>query len=323
MTTHYTRRELFQAVGVGVVLARYAGAAQKPIRGIFPVMATPYTLAKQIDYEDLAAEVGFLDRCGVQGVVWPQMASEYTKLSKDERMRGMQVIARAAKGRRPALVFGVQASDIPTAVEYAHRAEALGADAIIAIPPTEAQSLEDFRQYYRSLAKVTTRPLFIQTSGGAPGVVPTVEFLVELARELPQVVYVKEEFSPVVERMIALAKQRPPIKGVFSGNHGLGLLYEMRLGMDGTCPAAPCADVYVSIWNHYHAGEVERALDIFSKLLLIINLEQQIPGTYLYLLKKRKVFKTTVSRLRESQLTTAAMEEIEFNFNALRPYLTT
>jgi dihydrodipicolinate synthase/N-acetylneuraminate lyase len=293
------------------------------MRGIFPIMATPYISTKEIDYEDLAAEVGFLDRCGVHGMIWPQLASEYMKLTKEERMRGMEVIARAAKGRRPALVFGVQAPDTPTAVEYARRAEELGPDAMIAIPPTEAKSLEDFRQYYRSLAKVTTRPLFVQTSGGAPGVVPEVEFLVELAREFPQVAYVKEEFSPVIERMLALAKRRPPIKGIFSGNHGLGLTYEMRLGLDGTCPASPCADVYVRIWNHYHAGEVERALEIFSKLLLIINLELQIPGTYLYLLKKRKVFKTTLSRLRESQLTTTAVEEIEFNFNTLRPYLST
>jgi dihydrodipicolinate synthase/N-acetylneuraminate lyase len=303
------------------VLAGRAGAAEKPIRGIFPILATPFTATKEIDYEDLAAEVGFLERCGVHGMVWPQLASEYTTLSRDERMRGMEVLAKAAKGRRPALVLGVQAPDTPTAVEYARRAEALGADGMIAIPPREARSIEDFRQYYRSLAKVTTRPLFVQTSGGAPGVVPSIEFLVELAREFPQVAYVKEEFSPVVERMIALAKQRPIIKGIFSGNHGLNLLYEMRLGMDGTCPASPVADAYVRIWDRYHAGEIETARDIFSKLLLIINLEQQIPGTYLYLLKKRKVFKTTVSRMRETQLTAAAVEEIEFAFTALKPYL--
>ena len=321
MSARYTRRQFFGAAGAGIVLAGHAVGAPKPIRGIFPILATPYTAAKEIDYEDLVAEAGFLDRCGVHGMVWPQLASEYTKLTKDERMRGMEVLAKAARGRRPALVLGVQAPDIPTAVEYARRAEALGADGIIAIPPRDAQSIEDFRQYYRSLAKVTTRPLFVQTSGGAPGVVPSVEFLVGLAREFPQVAYVKEEFSPVVERMIALANQRPTIKGIFSGNHGLNLLYEMRLGMDGTCPASPVADAYVNIWNRYHAGDIETARDIFGKLLLIINLEQQIPGTYLYLMKKRRVFKTTVSRMRETQLSAAAVEEIEFAFAALKPHL--
>ena len=33
---------------------------------------------KDVDFDDLAGEVEFLDRCGVQGMVWPQMASEYS-----------------------------------------------------------------------------------------------------------------------------------------------------------------------------------------------------------------------------------------------------
>jgi len=236
-------------------------------------------------------------------------------------MRGMEVLARAARGKKPALVLGVQGPDTETALEYARRAEELEPDGMIAIPPSKAGSLDDFRQYYRSLAKVTARPLFVQTSGGARGIVPEVEFLVELAREFPHVAYVKEEYAPVVERMIALSKQRPPIKGIFSGNHGLALPYEMRLGMDGTCPGAALADVYVRIWNLYHAGQKQRALEVFSKLLLMINLEQQIPGTFLYLMKKRRVFKTTFSRMRDSRLPQSAIEEIEANFAAIGQYL--
>jgi hypothetical protein len=38
-------------------------------------------------------------------------------------------------------------------------------------------------------------------------------------------------------------------------------------------------------------------------------------------MKKRGVFKTTVSRQREVQLSPAAIEEIDFNFEALKPYL--
>src|SRR2546421_671718 len=75
-------------------------------------------------------------------------------------------------------------------LEKAHLAEP---DAIIAIPPTEASSLDDFRDYYRALARATKLPLFIQTTGGAKGVIPTIELLVELANEFPNCGYVKEE----------------------------------------------------------------------------------------------------------------------------------
>ena len=30
-------------------------------------------------------------------MVWPQLASEYSKLTKEERMRGMEAIGKAAK----------------------------------------------------------------------------------------------------------------------------------------------------------------------------------------------------------------------------------
>jgi len=35
------------------------------------------------------------------------MSSEYAQLTPEERMRGMEVLAQAARGRRPALVLGV------------------------------------------------------------------------------------------------------------------------------------------------------------------------------------------------------------------------
>ncbi len=323
MTTTCTRRQLLAGLGAGVLLRPYwlHATTGKAMRGVFIIMATPYTASKAVDYEDLAREVDFLDRCGVQGMVWPQMASEYTHLTREERIRGMEGIARAAKGKKPALVLGVQGPNTEAALAYARHAEELAPDALIAIPPTEAKSLADFREYYRALARVTKRPLFIQTTGGAKGITPEVEFIVELAREFPHFAYVKEEFSPVIERMKALAKHRPIIKGIFSGAAGRGMMYEMRLGFDGTMPGAPYSDIYAQIWEMYQAGKHDKARDLFSRLMLMINLEQQIPGARQYIMKKRGVFKTTASRREDFQLTPEAIQEIEFNFEALKPFL--
>ena len=99
------------------------------------------------------------------------------------------------------------------------------------------------------------------------------------------------------------------IKGVFSGAAGRGMMYEMRLGFDGTMPGAPYADVYARIWKLYQSGQREKAREVFSKLMLIINLEQQIPGTRPYIMKKRGVFKTTVSRQQQVELTPEAVRK--------------
>lgn len=300
-------------------LARAAG--DKPLRGIFVIMATPYTEAKEVDYEDLAKEVDFLDRCGVHGMVWPQLASEYYKLTRQERFRGMEVIAKAHRGKKPALVFGVQGPNVEAALEYTRHAEKLGPDALIAIPPKEAKSLEEFRNYYATLARSTKRRLFIQTTGGPKGIEPTIDMLAGLSREFPNLGYIKEEFSPIVERMKELATHRPATKGIFSGGGGRGMMYEMRLGMDGTMPGTPYAEMYVQIWDAFQAGRHEQAREIFSKLLLMLNCDRQVSGTRQYIMKKRGIFKTWVSRVRDYSFTPEAIAEIEFHWAALKPYL--
>ena len=319
--TPLTRRHfLTQAAGATAALALPADQP-KPLRGIFIIMATPFTEAGAVDFEDLESEVRWLDRCGVQGMVWPQLASEYMTLTKDERLRGMEVIARAARGKKPALVLGVQGANTAAALEYVRHAETLDPAALIAIPPTEAKTLDDFRQYYRAIARASKRPLFMQTTGGARGIEPTVEFMLELARELPNFRYVKEEYEPVIARLSQLARHRDVISGLFSGAGGRGMLYEMSLGFDGTMPGAPYSDLYAVIWDLYQSGQREKARQVFSQLLLMLNTEQQIPGTRRYIMKKRGVFKTMVSRRDKSNLSPEAIREIDFQFEALKPYL--
>lgn len=326
MQNGYTRRELLAGAASAAAFSKFATASvtpDHPLQGAFMILSTPYTASNAIDYEDLAGEVDFLERCGVQGLVWPQNASELSKLNKDERMRGMEILAKAAKGKKPALVLGVQGRSTEEMLEYAQHAESLTPDAVIAIPPTVATSLDDFRKYYRALCKTVKRPVFIQTSGGSPQVEPTIEFIVELARELPNFGYIKEERDPVIPRMKALIKQRPdPIKRVFCANRGAGFLYEMRLGSDGTIiGGTPYADLFAQLWNLHQQGKVAEQREMFSKLLLMLNLDRQIPGVRPYILKKRGVFKTTVSREGDHQLSPEAIAEIEYNFAALKPYL--
>lgn len=321
-----SRRDWMIAVAGATAARAFPATAvtSKPMRGAFIIMATPYkdNRKKEVDFEDLAREVDFLDRCEVQGMVWPQMASEYNFLTKEERMQGMEVLAKAAKGRKPALVLGVQADDTAAMLEYAKHAESLAPDGLIAMPPKKASSLDDFREYYRALCKTTERPVFIQTTGGAEGIDPTVDFIVGLAKEIPNFGYIKEEYRPVIERMLELEKNRDKgIKSIFSGAAGRGWTYEMRLGFDGTMPGAMYADVYARLWSLHLQGKRELIREIFSRLLLMINLDQQIPGVRNYIFKKRRIFKTMVSRRMDVKISKDAEREIDYNFEALKPYL--
>ena len=320
----------FAMLARGPVRAVPVHAAGKAMRGAFIILATPFTASGDVDWEDLAREAAFVDHSGAQGMVWPQGSSGVANLTKAERLRGMRVLADGARGRASALVLGVQGKDTAEMLEYARVAEELAPDAMIAMPPSGAHSIEEYREYFRALARTTSRPIVVQTSGGARDLPPTVDLIVDLAREYPHVAYVKEESAPLVERMKAEMRSRPPLKGVFGASLGTGWLYEMRLGLDGVITGmAMYPDLMAQIWALHERADAEGLRDAFSRFLLMRNVSQQIPGADPYLLKKRGIFKTTVTRtggaaawkVKTNELSVEEIAEIDFRFAALKPYL--
>jgi dihydrodipicolinate synthase/N-acetylneuraminate lyase len=299
-----------------------AASADKQMRGALMILSTPYTASGEVDYEDLAKEVAFCDQCGVQGIVWPQNSSEQRYLTKAERIRGFEVLAEANSGRSMSLTLGVQADDTAGMLEYARVAESLEPDGMIAIPPTSADSLAQIRAYYAALCEITSRPIFVQTSGG-PEIELPIDFLVQLAHDFPQCGYIKEEYGDVHTRMLALKKFQPdPIRSVFGATLGRGWLYEMRIGTDGVMTGGTMyGDVYARLWQLHLEGRQVELRECYSKLLLIQNLDTLIPGVRLYVLRKRGVFKTTNSRRGEYSFSEQQIAEIEYRLEALKPYM--
>src|SRR5262249_60503784 len=108
--------------------------------------------------------------------------------------------------------------------------------------------------------------------GGARDLAPTVDLIVELAREFPHVAYVKEESAPLVERMRTEIRQRPPLKGVFGASLGSGWLYEMRLGLDGVITGMGMyPDLMASIWAMHERGDRDGVREAYAKFLLMRN----------------------------------------------------
>jgi dihydrodipicolinate synthase/N-acetylneuraminate lyase len=336
--TEVSRRD-FAIAGFGALAALAAlpgpgraadATAGKHLRGALIILTTPFTADGAVDWDDLAREAAFVDRCGAHGIVWPQGSSGVANLTKAERLRGMEVLASAARGKAIALVLGVQGKDTAEMLEYAQRAEALAPDAMIAMPPSAARSIDEYRDYFRALARTTLRPVIVQTSGGARDLPPTVDLIVELAREFPHMAYVKEESAPLVERMKAEIARRPPLRGVFGASLGAGWLYEMRLGLDGVITGmAMYPDLMARIWALHEQGDGDAVREAYSRFLLMRNVSQQIPGADLYLLKKRGIFKTTASRtggaaawkVKANDLSADEIAEVDYRFAALEPYL--
>ena len=289
--------------------------------GIYAILQTPFTSSNAIDEEDLARQADFCVRCGAHGLVWPQLAAEFYLLSEEERMRGAEVIIRAAARRRP-VVIGVQEPYKGIAVNLARHAEKKGAEAIIAIPPfVGGAGLEIAADYYRSLAQAVRLPIFVQNSGSPWGPGMSTEFIIRQARELPQLAYIKEEVSPVPHRLESYVKSGA-MKGIFSGSAGMNLLNEMPRGSSGTMPACGFIDINAQIYELAAAGKTNAAYELFEKLLPMINLEDTYGMVFVKsVLVRRGVFKT--ARMRHGTGLTLDQydeKELDFWWRRLQPY---
>ena len=335
---------LLQKHTLGADARTDAGAAPDPrIQGPFLILSTPFTSSGAVDFDALARQACYMDWCGCPGMIWPQSGDSVDLLTTDEKMQGMEVLAKTSRGlRTTSLCLGVQGNDTDEMLAYARHAEKLAPAALISRPPDSGKTEDDLRQYWRALASVTQRPVFIQTTGGVAykGPTPSVQLLIELAKEFPNFGYVKEEAGSVIARTRALLAARPPIRRVFSARGGYGWLYELRLGSEGLITErAIYADVLTRVWQLHQSGSDPAALrDAYSKFLLMVNLNRTHPGSdlrgiQLYLWKKRGVFRTMVSRhygpggsipetpiCSELSLTNEEIAEIEFRFEAIKPY---
>ena len=300
----WDRRAFLQLLGIGALGLAVPGwkilaaeeSGSKPLRGIFPVAQTPFTESNKLDLDALIEEVRFIDRGGVHGFVWPQMASEWMTLSEAERLEGSEAVASTGKNLRPAIVIGVQASNTSAAIKYAKHAERVGADAIISLPPSETSDAKTDLEYYKAVGAATQLPMFVQAVGNM-----SVDLLIEMYKAIPTFRYVKDEAgSPLMSVGLLRERSSDQLK-VFSGSHGRDLIDEMRRGFSGCMPAAPFADLYAQTWDLWHEGKHDEALAMHARTLLILTeMLSHGPESVKYVLCLRGVFKTYRLRTRQS-----------------------
>jgi dihydrodipicolinate synthase/N-acetylneuraminate lyase len=330
-TSDMDRRTLLKTLGsvaAGAALSKFSlaagakGSAGKPLRGLFPIAATPFTPDNKLDLDCLNAEVKFCNRGGVPGLIWPQIASGWSTLSSSERFAGAESMLAAGKGGKTAIVIGVQTQgkDLPGAIAYAKHAAKNGADAICSLPPEgdAAAVLE----YYKAIGSATDLPLFIQSIGDM-----SVDSIVEMFKSIPTVKVVKDEAGDPLARVTELRAKTDGKLAIFAGKGVRQLMDEMRLGFTGFCPVMGLADVFQQSWELYEAGNLRESFDMFARIQAfstILNADR-------YVMVARGIFKEdTKSRPTpgmgsggtQAPLTEAEKKVVRDALNAyLKPYL--
>ncbi|MCC6625979.1 MAG: dihydrodipicolinate synthase family protein [Chloroflexi bacterium] len=272
-------------------------------RGVYTIPPTPFTDDDQVDIAGLRRIVDFCVACGAHGIVAPVNASEGPFLTDEERRRVTEVLVEQANRRVPVMV-GVSGASTRASVEYARYAEAVGADALIAMPPYIRHCTPDqIVGFYTDLARATRLPICIQNYVAPVGTPMTAAFVARLLREIDTVIYVKEETATAPQLVTGiLAAAGAACQGVMGGMAGRYLMEEYARGACGTMPACESTDAHVAVWNALESGDTAQARRLFNLLLPLLNYEQMW-GTVVYkeVLRRRGVIDSARVRAPGSQ----------------------
>jgi len=299
-----------------MTLCTLFAAAQ--IGGVFPLLCTPYAENGSLDCATLAKEAVFVADCGADGIIWPAANDALKWLSPDEERRGLSAIAAALDGRDiwfSPCCPGTNTADMLRRVtvvnEVSARHPALKTTMLVRMV-NDAKDDADYARQYDALAAATKLPVIIQTYNGRSPM-PSAKLLIDLAKRHPQTYgwyKVEGTGKEIVPCMKALVAAKPTVKTVFTGWGGRDWLYHYRrVGTRGVITQRPMyADLLVKIRRALEAelgggqpSATESADELFAKFIYLRNLEDTIPapemrGWNLYVLKKRGVFRNTLSR---------------------------
>jgi dihydrodipicolinate synthase/N-acetylneuraminate lyase len=260
----------------------------KPLRGLYPIIQTPFTPDDKLNTDALAAEVKWLNKGRVAGLIWPGWAGSWATMSDAERIAGTEAILAAGKGGKTSIVIEVQnnAWDTPTAVRYAKHAAAHGADAIGAIPLNNGWNRPDqeILDYYKAIAAATDLPLIVQTRGTV-----SVDLMVQMYQQIPTMKATKDEVGDTLARAKELIQRTDDKLAVWAAGGGTGanLWQALPVGIVGLCPTQQYAELLQQVMELYWAGKKSAAFNMFA---LVQTFASTIPGATGYMMEARGVF---------------------------------
>lgn len=235
------------------------------MRGIYTIPSTPFDEQGKLDEEGLRRIIDFCVGCGAHGIVSPVNASEFTRLTDEERLRVTRIVIEQTAGHVP-VVVGTAGVCAEHAVMFSRHADDLGADAVIAMPPyVNKVDDEGLFGYYRAISDAVRIPVFIQNCPPPVGTDLSVSTMARLVSEIEHVDYIKEETFPATHKLSSVLElAQPKLKGVFGGAGCRYLLLEHPRGSAGNMPGCHITDVCVRLWNALEAGDQAEAKRVYG-----------------------------------------------------------
>ncbi|MFD5088167.1 dihydrodipicolinate synthase family protein [Kitasatospora sp. NPDC058406] len=239
------------------------------LRGVMPVLEVPFTADGGLDPDGFDRTVRHVLATGVTAVMFPGFASEFHKLTDDERALLTHRLLDITTPRPDvAAVISIPDHATRVAVDRATAAVAAGADAINLLPPhfLGPPPAEVHRHVTAVLTAVAPTPVILQYAPAQTGSAFTARALRDLAAEHPNLAAVKIETALPGRLAEDLAAGTPALRS-FVGYAGLQLADALRRGVAGVQPGCSFTEVYQRIWRLWHDGDQADALALHARLV--------------------------------------------------------
>ncbi len=239
----------------------------RTMRGVFPILVTPFDEEDRVDVDSLQSLVAFLMEAGVHGI-GVALGSEVLRLTEDERELVTRTVVKAAGGRVP-IVINTSGAGTQQAIAYSRMAEAHGADALMLTAPSfMTPDAAGIRNYFRAVSDAVDHPIFIQDVNSQH---VSADLASEIAKACEWVQYIKVESSPITLRVAAAVTAGEGLLTVFGGGGGDYFIEEMRRGSQGTMPGCSTPAAFVAVWDLFQQGDDPGAQRIFYDRILPVN----------------------------------------------------
>lgn len=268
--------------------------------GSVPIIPTPFTADESIDEAALRDLIEFAISSGLQAVCLPAYASEFYKLTDDEKLLVVKIAVEQSAGRLQ-IVAQSNHPSLKVAIGLAKANIAAGANIIsLAIPRIfilpEAAIKEYLSEFF---AAIPDTPVLVQdfNPGGSS---ISVSLINELRLQHTNFKYLKLEeplCAPKFEEIITVTEGTI---GVFEGWGGLYLLELIPVGIAGVMPGLAVSDILQKIFFLRKKGEDTKAFELFERVMPQIFFSLQNMELFHYaekeLLMARGVLKNSNSR---------------------------
>ncbi len=245
------------------------------IRGIWPVLCTPFAPDGRIDPAAMRRIVRFACAASVDGVVFPGFASEVDELAPAERVALLGTVLDEVQGAVP-VIAGASAPSLDEAIARVREVQGLGINRVMIQAPkaigTDAAAVADF---YGAIGKACPDAEIILQNAPAPrGSDLSSAAVLEVARAVAAIRYVKEETIPSGGPISAILAGAPThLAGVMGGGGARFVIDEFLRGACGAMPAVELSDIHVRMWRALEGGREAEARQLYERTLPLLMIQ--------------------------------------------------